>query len=239
MISPADNGEMSFWDHLEALRWVLLRCGVVLVVLMTVLFFFKDFIFDTVILAPAKGLKLINIEVTAQFFIHVRVTFICSLVLAFPYLAFELWRFVAPGLYASEKKAVRRAFGLGSGLFYAGAAFGYFVVMPLVIFFFSRYQVSASVENTFSLGSYVSTFSAMVLIMGLLFEMPTVISVLGHLGVVTRRTLRNLRRHAVVVLLLLAAILTPTGDPFTMTVVALPLYLLYEFSILLCPKDEK
>lgn len=240
---------MSFWDHLEALRWSLIRSGAVLVVLFVGLFFFKGFIFDTVVLAPAQGdfflykllgvdfsVKLINIDVTAQFFIHMRVTFIAALIVGFPYLCFELWRFVAPGLYERERRVVRSAFGLGAGLFYAGVAVGYFVVMPLVMYFFNGYQVSASVENTFALGSYISIFTSMVLVMGILFEFPSVIAVLGHFGVVSVDVLRKYRRHAVVVILLLAAVLTPTGDPFTMLVVALPLYLLYEFSIVLCRK---
>lgn len=238
---------MSFWDHLEVLRWVLVRVAIVLVSLFVALFFFKSFIFDTVVLGPTKpdfwlfkmlgvgfSVKLINIEVTAQFFIHMRVTFICALIVCFPYLCYELWRFVAPALYVREKALIRRAFGLGAGLFYMGAAIGYFIVMPLVLFFFNGYQVSAAVENTFSLGSYISIFSSMVLIMGILFEFPSVIAVLGNFGIVSKKFLRKYRRHAAVIILVLAAILTPTGDPFTMLVVAGPLYILYEFSIMIC-----
>lgn len=238
---------MSFWDHLEVLRWVLVRVAVVLVLLFVALFFFKSFIFDTVVLGPTKpdfwlfkmlgigfSIKLINIEVTAQFFIHMRVTFICALIVCFPYLCYELWRFVAPALYVREKALIRRAFGLGAGLFYMGAAIGYFIVMPLVLFFFNGYQVSAAVENTFSLSSYISIFSSMVLIMGILFEFPSVIAVLGNFGIVSKKFLRKYRRHAAVIILILAAILTPTGDPFTMLVVAGPLYILYEFSIMIC-----
>lgn len=238
---------MSFWDHLEVLRWVLVRVAIVLVSLFVALFFFKSFIFDTVVLGPTKpdfwlfkmlgvgfSIKLINIEVTAQFFIHMRVTFICALIVCFPYLCYELWRFVAPALYVREKALIRRAFGLGAGLFYLGAAIGYFIVMPLVLFFFNGYQVSAAVENTFSLSSYISIFSSMVLIMGILFEFPSVIAVLGNFGIVSKKFLRKYRRHAAVIILVLAAILTPTGDPFTMLVVAGPLYILYEFSIMIC-----
>ena len=238
---------MSFWDHLEVLRWVLVRVAVVLVLLFVALFFFKSFIFDTVVLGPTKpdfwlfkmlgigfSIKLINIEVTAQFFIHMRVTFICALIVCFPYLCYELWRFVAPALYVREKELIRRDFGLGAGLFYMGVAIGYFIVMPLVLFFFNGYQVSAAVENTFSLSSYISIFSSMVLIMGILFEFPSVIAVLGNFGIVSKKFLRKYRRHAAVIILILAAILTPTGDPFTMLVVAGPLYILYEFSIMIC-----
>lgn len=246
-----DEKDMSFWEHLEVFRGVILRSVAVLLALFVILFFFKEFIFDSVVLAPTKSdfwlynllgidfsLNLINIEVTAQFFIHMRVTFIAAVIVCFPYLCFELWRFIAPALYKNEIKAVRGAFGLGAGLFYLGAATGYFIVMPLVMFFFSGYQVSETVENTFALGSYISIFSSMVFLMGILYEFPSVIAVLSRLGLVTRSFLRKYRRHAVVVILILAAILTPTGDPFTMLVVAGPLYLLYEFSILICRKDD-
>ena len=129
---------------------------------------------------------------------------------------------------------MRKAFGLGAGLFYLGIAVGYFIVMPVLLVFFNGYQVSGSVENTFALTSYISIFLAMVFVMGLLFEFPSVLAVLSHFGVITRDTMKKSRRYAVVVILILSAILTPTGDPFTMLVVAVPLYLLYEFSILIC-----
>lgn len=241
------SNEMSFWDHLEELRGVLLRSVVVLLILFVALFFFKEFIFDDIVLAPTKpgfwlykllgvdfSLKLINIDVTAQFFIHMRVTLIAALVVCFPYLIAEIWRFVAPALYQNEKRTVRAAFSLGAGLFYLGVAVGYFIVMPLVMYFFSGYHVSESVENTFALGSYISIFTAMVLMMGILFEFPSVIIILSKLGLVGKSMLKKYRRHAVVVIVILAAILTPTGDPFTLLVVALPLYLLYELSIMLC-----
>lgn len=242
-----ENKEMTFWDHLEELRGVLFRSVLVLFVLFMVLFFFKSFIFDTVVLGPSRddfwlmrllgvklGLKLINIEVTAQFFIHMKVTFIAAFIVAFPYIVYQLWKFIAPALYDNEIRTIKRAFGLGAGLFYAGVAMGYFVVMPLVLIFFNGYQVSEAVANTFSLNSYISIFSGMVFMMGLLFEFPTVLAVLSQFGIIDRAFLRKYRRHAVVVILILAAVLTPTGDPFTMTVVALPLYALYEGSIFIC-----
>lgn len=247
MNKRAESPEMSFWDHLEVLRGALLRSVAALFVLFIALFFFKSFLFDTVVLGPTRpdfwlykllgisfSVKLINIDVTAQFFTHMKVTFIAALVLAFPYLCFELWRFVAPALYRNEKSALRKAFGLGGGLFYAGVACGYFIVLPLVMFFFAGYQVSPTVENTFNLGSYIGIFSSMILIMGLLFEYPSIILVLSTLGIVGKKRLRAFRKYALVIVMVLAAVLTPTGDPFTMLVVALPLYLLYEFSILLC-----
>ncbi|MCQ2153188.1 MAG: twin-arginine translocase subunit TatC [Bacteroidales bacterium] len=249
MSSPAGGSQKSFWDHLEELRWVFLRAAVVLITLFVVLFFFKGLLFDTVVLGPARdsfwlyrllglepAIKLVNIDVTAQFFIHIRIAFLAAVVLAFPYLVFELWRFVVPALYEREKVAFRKALGLGGGLFYAGILCGYFIVMPLVMYFFAGYRVSDAVENTFNLSSYISVFTAMVFMMGILFEFPSVILVLSSLGVVDRQKLKSFRKYALVIVLILAAILTPTGDPFTLMVVSVPLYLLYEFSIALCGK---
>lgn len=244
-------GEMSFWDHLDELRGVLFRSVIALFASFTVLFFFPEFVFDTVVLGPTKpdfwlygllGVKvppfdLINIEIAAQFFIHIKVTFFAAITVTFPFLCYQIWRFIAPALYQNEKKTVRRAFGLGAGLFYLGVSVGYFIVMPVVLLFFQGYQVSPEITNTFSLTSYISMFSAMVFLMGLLFEFPSVLAVLSHFGIIDRQMMRGFRRYAIVVILILAAVLTPTGDPFTLLVVACPLYLLYEFSILICKSN--
>lgn len=240
---------MTFWDHLEDLRRSIFRVAVALVGVTVVLFFFKEFLFHDVILAPSGSpfwlyrllgldfnLSLVNIEVAAQFMIHMKVTFVCALILIFPYLIYEIWRFIAPALYDSEKKAVRGAFTFASVLFYTGLAVGYLVIFPLMINFFAGYQVSPDVPNTFSLSSYISLFTSTVLTFGLVFEFPTLIAVLSAIGVVTRRLLKEYRRHAVCVVVILAALITPSGDPFSLLVVTLPLYLLYEFSILICKK---
>ena len=241
--------DLSFWDHLEELRGGLIRSVAVVLVVFVAAFFLKEPVFDGMVLRPTRPdfwlyrlldvelcIGLVNLDIAAQFFTHIKLSFACALVVCFPYLCYELWRFVAPGLYDREKKVVRRAFVLGGGLFYLGIAVGYFIVMPVLLLFFQDYQVSETVVNTFSLHSYISMFMAMVFLMGLLFEFPSVLAVLSHFGIVTRPMLGRFRRHAIVAILILAAVLTPTGDPFTMLVVALPLYLLYEFSILLCRK---
>lgn len=243
---------MTFWDHLEELRWVLLRSLVAVLVLFVALFFFKSFVFDTVVLGPTRpdfwlyrllgvnfSLRLINIEVTSQFLIHMRVTFIAAFIVAFPYILAEIWRFVSPALYENEKKPVVKVFGLGTGLFFSGVAIGYFIIVPLVMFFFGGYKVSETVENTFSLSSYISVFSSMILLMGLMFEFPCVLALLSKLGIVTTVMLKKYRRHAAFIIIVVAAVLTPTGDPFTMLVVAAPLYLLYEFSILLSREKKE
>lgn len=241
---------MTFWDHLEDLRKSIFRMIGVLAGTAVVLFFFKNFLFDDVVLAPSRSdfilyrlvgvdfsLSLVNLEVAAQFMIHMKVTFICALILSFPYLIYEIWRFIAPALYENEKKAVSGAFAFASVLFYVGIAVGYFIILPLMLNFFADYQVSEAVPNTFSLASYISLFSSTVLIFGIVFEFPTVIAVLSRLGVITRETLKKFRRHAICAVVILAAVITPTGDPFSLLVVSVPLYLLYEFSILISRKE--
>lgn len=248
----AQTGEMTFWDHLEDLRGSLFRMLSAYATAVVVLFFFKDFLFERIILAPSKAdffmyrllgadfsMTLVNIEVAAQFLIHMKITFICALVVSFPYIVFEIWRFVAPALYEREKKAIKGTFLFSSVLFYTGVAVGYLIVFPLMLNFFSGYQVSPDVRNTFSLTSYISMFTSMVLIFGIVFEFPTVVSILSSLGVLSKDILKSFRRYAVCAVLILSALITPSGDPFSMLVVSVPLYLLYEFSVLICKKEVK
>lgn len=240
----------TFWDHLEELRKSIFHVLAVFVSLAVVMFFFKNFLFDKVVLAPASSdfflyrmlgvgfsLSLVNLEVSAQFLIHMKVTFLCALVLAVPYLIYEIWKFVLPALYENEKRAVRGALGFASVLFYIGLAVAYSVIFPFMLNFFASYQVSPDVPNNFSLSSYISMFISTMLAFGIVFEFPAVIAALSRLGVVSRSLLKQYRKHAFVVILVLSAVITPSGDPFTMMVVCLPLYLLYELSILIC-KDK-
>ena len=243
----ASGKEMTFWDHLEDLRHGIIRSVSVLLVLSIVLFFFKTFIFDGIILAPTRSdfflykwlgvdvsLKLVNIEVAAQFMIHIKATFICALILSCPYLLYEIWRFIAPALYKHEVSSVRKAFLFGSVLFYAGTAVGYAVVLPLMVNFFHGYSVSASVENTVSLSSYMSTVTSTVLLFGLVFEFPALIAILSHIGLVTKQMLKKGWRYAVCAVVILAALITPSGDPFSLCVVSVPLFILYAISISVC-----
>ena len=247
----AEDITMTFWDHLDVLRKSIIRIAVALIGVTVVLFFFKDFLFGDVVLAPSESsfwlyrvlgldfkLSLVNIEVAAQFMIHMKVTFVCALILTFPYIIYELWSFVAPALYENERKAIRGAFTFASALFYTGLAVGYMLIFPLMINFFAGYQVTPDVPNTFSLSSYISLFSSTVLIFGIVFQFPTLIAILSALGIVTREGLRQYRRHAVCAVVVLAALITPSGDPFSLLVVTVPLYVLYEFSILICRKGE-
>ena len=252
--------EMSFWDHLDALRGVLVRIFVVLIVLAIAFFIFMPNIFDNVILAPCHGdfvlyrlfakltsgipglpqfttdgfhVELINIQLASQFFIHMSTSFWLALVFSFPIVIYLLWTFVSPALYSHEKRGIKRAFAFGNIMFFLGVAVGYFVVFPVTLRFLADYHVSAMVPNQISLDSYMDTFLMLIFIMGIIFELPLLAWLLGKIGVLKRGFFKKYRRHAIVVLLILAAVITPTGDPFTLTIVFLPIYLLYELSALL------
>lgn len=243
---------MSFWDHLEDLRKSIIRVVLAMVGTTVFLFLFKNFLFDRIVLAPAEGrslffrlagmdfsIALVNLDVAAQFMIHMKVTFYAALILTFPYIIYEVWKFIAPALYENERKAVRGAFSFASVLFYIGVSVGYMMIFPVMLYFFANYQVSAAVPNTFSLSSYISLMVSTVLAFGVVFEFPTVIALLSAIGIVTRQTLRKYRRHAFCIVLVLAAVITPTGDPFSLMLCSIPIYLLYEFSILISRKGDK
>ena len=239
--------EMSFWDHLEALRGTIWRSvlGVLLASAAFLCFpkaLFKAVLWPTQASFPLYRLpgldfsmELINIELSAQFFVYLKVSVLCGLVVAFPYVIWEIWKFVAPALYENEKKAVRGAFSLSSALFYLGVAVGYFVVLPVCLMFFVNFSVSDTIVNTISLSSYMSLFTSMVFLIGILFEFPSVILALSSIGVISRSQLKSWRKYAFVVVLILAALITPS-DPFSMFVLAIPLYGLFELSVLLCKK---
>ena len=240
---------MSFWDHLDVLRGTLIRSVLAIVLVSAVFMAMPERLFKAVLWPTTSdfilfkwlgldfSMTLINIEVSAQFFVHLKVSVIMGAIVAFPYVIFEIWKFIAPALYENEKKAVSKAFGMSSFLFYLGVAVGYFIVLPVCLMFFMNYTVSDTVQNTISLSSYISLFTSMVFLIGLLFEFPTVVLVLSHLGLLTRKQLRGFRKSAFVVILILAALITPS-DPFSMFVLSIPLYCLYEFSILMCKKDD-
>lgn len=238
---------MSFWDHVEELRGTLFRSVLAIAAVSAVFLFFPKPLFQAV-LWPTRAdfplyrlpgvdfsMELINIELSAQFFVYLKVSLLCGVVLAFPYLIYEIWEFIAPALYDNEREAVRTAFLISSGLFYLGVAVGYFIVLPVCLIFFVNFSVSDAIVNTISLGSYMSLFTSMVFLIGLLFEFPTVILALSSLGILQRHQLKQWRKYAFVIILILAAFITPS-DPFSMFVLAIPLYGLFELSILLCKK---
>ena len=177
------------------------------------------------------SVELININVASQFLTHISTSFWFALVLIFPYLTFEIWRFVQPALFDNEKKSVGLAFAFGTFMFFLGCAVGYFLVFPFTFRFLTEYQLSPLITNQISLTSYMGNFLMLIFVMGIVFELPLLAWLLSKLGLVTKTFFRKYRKHAVVVLLVLSAVITPTGDPFTLMIVFLPLYLLYELSI--------
>lgn len=245
----AENEEMSFWDHLDVLRGTLFRSALAIVLVSVVLLCFKKFLFDDIILAPSRpdffiykwfgqdfSMELINTEISAQFFVHLKVSFICGFVLSFPYVIYEVWKFIAPALYENERISVSKAFLSSAVLFYIGVAVGFCLIFPITLSFFQGYTVSDSIANTITLNSYISMFSSMVILFGIVFEFPVLIAVMSSMGLITRDTLKQYRKHAVIGILVVAAIITP-ADPFSMAIAALPLYLLYELSVLVCVKN--
>ncbi len=249
---------MTFWEHLDELRKVLFHSLWAIMIFMVAIFVCKDFVFDRIILAPLDSdfvlyrafnallgifgipsledfkVELVNIDLAAQFFIHVKISFFLGLVVAAPYIFYELWGFLRPALYPNEKTAVKSAFGFAAVLFYCGVLVGYFLIFPLTLRFLGTYQVSDTVANQIALQSYISMFVGLIFIMGIVFEMPMLAALLSRLGIINKQLLQKYRKHAVIVLLILAAVITPSGDAFTLFAVGLPLYGLYEVSIAVC-----
>ena len=234
----------TFWDHLDVLRASLIRMAIVVIGFTVVAFLMKDTLFS-IVLAPRSShfvtyqllgaevftLHLMNTGLTEQFMIHVRTALYAGVLLASPYILYELFRFVSPGLYANERRYTVWIVGAAYLMFIIGTFVNYFVVFPMTVHFLGTYQVSPDVANMLTLQSYIDTLLGMSLIMGVVFELPVVCAVMGRLGLITYRMMTAYRRHAIVAILVVAAIITPTTDIFTLMVVSLPIYLLYELSI--------
>ena len=244
-MSKSDNSG-TFWDHLDELRNVILRVMAVTVVCAVVAFAFKEPLFQ-VVLAPSKGdfvtyrvlgipdfyLKLMNTGLTEQFMIHMKVALYCGLLLASPYVIYQLFGFVAPALYDNERRPAVRVVTASYAMFIIGAAVNYLLVFPLTVRFLGTYQVSPDVTNMLTIQSYADTLISMSLVLGVVFELPVVSWLLALMGILKWRQMAHFRRHAIIVILIVAAIITPTTDAFTLFVVALPIWLLYELSILI------
>lgn len=259
MEKPTDNPSadgMSFWEHLDVLRGVLIKAVVAVALCSAAAFAFKDEVFS-IILAPRSNtfftyrllamatpwsdgpgvapfsIRLINTQLAGQFVIHMKMAVCAGLLAASPYVLFLLFRFVAPALYAKERKYALQAATGGYVMFALGVLLCYFLIFPLTLRFLGTYQVRSDVVNAISLSSYTETLLTMSLLMGVVFELPVLCRVLAGMGVLSAATMRRFRKHTVVVILLIAAAITPTSDVFTMMLVALPVWLLYEASILL------
>lgn len=261
-----DTAEMSFMDHIEELRWHIVRSLLAVTIVGVVLFLKKSFLFDTLIFGPMHedfptykwmclignkmgmggsmcvqtiDFKLQSIAFTSQFMIHLQAALTVGLILVFPYVLWELWRFLSPALYENERRAVTGVVAVGSLLFYIGLLFGYYMIAPFTVIFLGEYKVSNIVINTFSLDSYMDTVSGLSLVSGLMFEFPLVIYFLAKLGVISSSFLKTYRKYAIVVCLLLAAVITPSPDMFSQMIVTVPLYGLYEVGIFAAIRVER
>lgn len=223
----------SFWEHLDELRSVLIKSLCAWVIASIAAFCFKDRIFTFLFAPLAADQQLINIDVTAQFVTHMQVSLCIGLIIAMPLIIWWLYGFVAPALYTKEKYYSTLFMVCAIVLFAAGVALNYFLIFPLSFRFLSMYQVSEIVVNQISLSSYISLLLVLSLLMGLLFEVPVITWLLSKLGIIRREHLKRYRGHVFIGILILAAVITPTGDPFTLLLVTAPVYLLYEISILL------
>jgi len=240
---------MTFWDHLDELRSVLLRCIIVVTLFAILAFVFKDEVFY-VIFAPKQAdflpsvfgespeITLINTELTKQFVVHMMASFYVGILVATPYIIYQLYGFIAPALYENEKRYATTVVVSGYLMFMLGVLFSYFIVFPITFRFLGDYQVSSDVQNLISLESYIDTLMMLCLMMGIVSEIPVISWLLGKLGIIHRQMMQQYRRHAIVIILIIAAIITPTSDAFTLAIVSLPMYLLFEVSILVVPKRK-
>ena len=251
------ENEMSFLDHLEELRWHVVRAFAAIFIFMILAFIYAPWIFDNIVFAPAsvdfptfiylcrfgewigqperfcvdKIPFLVQSRfMTGQFAMHLTASFVIGLVVAFPYVFWEIWRFIRPGLYTTEKKSSRGAVIAVSFLFLIGVLFGYFIMSPLAVWFLANYSISDIIVNEFDITSYVSTIVMLILGSGLLFQLPVVVYFLTKVGLFTPSFMRKNRKYAVIIILVVGAIITPP-DPVSQSLIAFPLYLLYEVSI--------
>lgn len=255
-MSDTVEKEMSFLDHLEELRWHIVRSLMAILVFAIAAFLAKKIIFHDIILGPSrpdfwtyrmlcKVGEMINTNVlcieelpfiiqsrqmTGQFMMHITSSFVIGLILAFPYAFWEMWRFIKPGLYDQEKNVAHGAVFFVSLLFGLGVLFGYFVVSPISINFLSNYQLDPSISNEFDIISYVSTISMLVLACAIMFQLPIVVYFLTKAGIVTPSFLKAYRKHAIIIILVISAIITPP-DVVSQVLIALPLLVLYQISI--------
>ncbi|MGM9697115.1 MAG: twin-arginine translocase subunit TatC [Prevotella sp.] len=255
--SKRNDDSMTFWEHLDVLRMAIVKIVVVAVLCGVVAFMFKEQLF-AIVLAPKDSgfvtyrvlfslsslvagaadeggffVQLVNTGLAQQFVIHVKTAMCFGVICSSPYIIYQLFRFVSPALYDYERRYVVRVVGFGYLMFLIGAAVSYFLIFPLTFRFLGTYQVSGEVTNMITLDSYISTLMTMTLAMGIVFEIPILSWLFAKLGFLTSAFMQRYRKHAIVIILIVAAVITPTSDVFTLLVVSLPMYLLYEFSIVL------
>lgn len=261
------ESEMSFFDHIDVLRKHLLRALSVVIVFTIGAFYFTDFIFNTIIMGPKNpsfwtyrmmcklvekypslgsdfcitkiDAKIINTEMAGQFTLQLNSCVMVGIILGIPYLLFEVWLFIKPALHDKERKSASGFVFFASFLFFLGLLFGYYIICPLSINFLTNFTVSPEIQNTFTIDSYLSSVMTLTLGSGIVFQLPVIIYILSKLGIMTPAFMRSTRRYSSVIILIIAAIVTPTADPYTMLVVAMPIFLLYEFSIYISASIER
>ena len=259
MSANQQKDEMSFLDHLEELRWHLIRSVIAILIVATVAFIFKDFIFDVILFGPKQKdfvtyrwfcsisqtlgqgssfciddlpFRIQSRTMAGQFSAHLWTSILAGFIIAFPYIIFEFWKFISPGLYEKERKNARGFILIASSLFFIGVFFGYYIVTPLSINFLGNYSVSSEIFNDFDLSSYIGLLRASVLASGIIFELPIIVYFLTKVGIVTPEFLRKNRKVSLVLVLSLSAIITPP-DIASQIIVSIPILILYEVSILI------
>ena len=251
-VTQGQGEQMSFWNHLDALRTCIIKAIIVVVVFGVLAFILKEQLFD-IVLAPRTSdfityklmgsepfsIHLMNTGLTEQFVIHMKVAMYTGLLVASPYVIYLIFGFIAPALYKSERKYVAQATFSAYAMFIIGTLVNYYLLFPLTVRFLGTYQVSADVQNMLTLQSYIDTLLSMTFVMGVIFELPVVSWLLARIGILKHNLMTAYRKHAIVVILIVAAIITPTGDVFTLLIVSLPIWLLYETSILVVKRSEK
>lgn len=263
--NDSEEKEMTFLEHLEELRWHILRSAIAIIVFTILAFVFMEKIYNYVILGPSRpqfwtfrmmcklaektgyadlcvdkiDFSLQSREMAGQFMMAMMSSFIVGLIFTFPYLFWEVWRFVSPGLKKSEKKAARGAVFFVSVLFFLGILFGYYIVAPLAINFLANFKLDASISNQFDITSYISVLATLTLACGLAFQLPVIAFVLSKVGIINPSFMKEYRKHAYVLILVLAAIITPSPDIISQVLVSIPLFILYELSIGVSARVEK
>lgn len=262
--NKSGEAEMSFLEHLEELRWHIIRSISAIVIFMITAFLFKDFIFNKVILAPknpgfftnrilcnlgqilhtdllcinTKPFELINIKMAGQLTTHIAVSMVAGLIAAFPYVLWEFWKFFKPALYPTEKQHARGAVLAASLLFFTGVLFGYYLLAPLSVHFLTSYEISPDITNQINIRSYIGTLSSICLATGLIFEVPIITFFLTKVGLITPEFLVRYRKYAIVIIFIVAAIITPP-DVFSQILVSIPLLFLYEIGIVISRRVVK
>ena len=257
--------EMSFLGHLEELRWHVIRAAGSILVFAIIAFVFIEEIYHYVIIAPSKPefwtyrmlciladkvgyeelcIKSLNFSLQTigmgdQFTMSMTSSVIAGLIFAFPYAFWEIWRFIKPGLKPNERKSAQGAVFYVTFLFFAGVLFGYFVVTPLAINFLANFTLDPAIKNEFSLASYISLVATLTLACGIAFQLPIVVYVLSRVGILTPAFMREYRKHSMIVILIIAAVITPSPDIYSQILVAIPLFMLFEISILVSAKVQR